>query len=133
VKAVSAFLAVVAILFYAVWLSEIVPALIAGGIPASAAEAGTPTNAIHVLDMAWILPGMLLTAVWLWRERAIGYALAGALLTFMPLLASAIVAMTVAMSLHGQPAAGGMAAVFGVLLAISLGMAIWHMGGMAET
>jgi hypothetical protein len=32
-----------------------------------------------VVDMAWILPGMLLTAVWLWRKQAIGYALAGAL------------------------------------------------------
>jgi hypothetical protein len=125
-KAVSVFLAVVAILFYFVWLSEAVPAALAGGVPQSVVGDGTPTNVVHVVDMAWLLPGMLLTAVWLWRKRAICYALAGALLTLLALLTLAIVAMAVVgMSLYG-------AAFFGILFAISVGMLIWYLRGLKE-
>jgi hypothetical protein len=124
VKAASVFLAVVAILFYFVWLSEAVPAVLAGEVPRSVLEDATPTNVVHVVDMAWILPGMLLTAIWLWRRWAIGYALAGALLTFLAILELAIVAMAVVdMSLYG-------AALFEVLFAISLGMLVWYLRGV---
>lgn len=112
-KAASVFLGVVAILFYFVWLSEAVLAVLVGGVPQSVVEGWAPTNVVHVVDMAWLLPGMLLTAVWLWRERAIAYALAGALLTLLALLVLAIVAMAVVdISLYG-------AAIFGILSALS--------------
>jgi hypothetical protein len=132
VRAVSIFLAAMAVLFYFTWLSEVVPALIAGEVPQSVTDNGTPTNAVHVLDMAWILPAVALTAVWLRRGRARGYALAGVLLAFLTLLAIAIVAMMVAMSLYGQPVALGMGAVFGVLSAISAGMLAWYLRGLKE-
>ena len=126
VNAASVFLAVVAILFYFVWLSEAVPAVLLGEVPQSVVEDGTPTNVVHVVDMAWLLPGMVLTAVWLWRERAIGYALAGALLTLLALLVLAIVAMAVVdFSLYG-------AAIFGILSALSLGMVVWYQRGLKE-
>jgi hypothetical protein len=50
-KTISIYLAVLGVLFYVLWLSEIVPALLAGAIPQSIRENGTPTNAVHVLDM----------------------------------------------------------------------------------
>jgi hypothetical protein len=126
VKVASAFLAVVAILFYLVWLSEALPAVLVGEVPQSVVEDGTPTNVVHVIDMAWLLPGMLLTAAWLWRKRAIGYALAGALLTLLALLVLAIVAMAIVeMSLYA-------AAVFGILSTISLGMLVWYLRGLKE-
>ena len=86
VKAVSIFLAVVAVLFYFMWLSEDIPALLAGEVPQGVIEGEAPTDVVHVLDMAWILPAMVLTAIWLWRGRALGYALAGTLLSFLSLL-----------------------------------------------
>jgi len=129
-RAVSVFLAVMTVLFYLVWLGEVVPALVGGDVPKSVAEAGTPTGSAHVLDMAWMLPAMALTALWLWRGRAIAYALAGALLAFAALITLAIGAMMVAMSLYGQPVVIGMAAVFGLVSAVSLGMLIWYMRGL---
>ena len=131
VKTVSVFLAVVAVLFYFAWLSEVVPALISGGVPQSVKDNGTPTNGVHVLDMAWMLPAMALTAAWLWRGRAIGYALAGALLTFMSLLPLAIAAMVASMRLYAQPVALAPAVVFVVLSAASLGMLVWYLKGMS--
>lgn len=59
-------------------------AFVAGDVPRSVTNSGTPTNAVHVLDMALVLP---VAAVWLWRGRPLGYALAGVVLPFLSLLA----------------------------------------------
>jgi hypothetical protein len=132
VKAVSIFLGVVALLFYFKWLSEDIPALLAGEVPQGVIEAEAPTDIVHVLDMAWILPANVLTAIWLWRGRALGYALAGTLLSFLSLLVLAIMSMIVFQVLYGLAAGVGMAVVFGVVFAISLGMLIWYLRGLKE-
>lgn len=127
VRSVSVFLGTLAALFYLVWLGEVVPALLAGSVPPSVAQAGMPTSAVHVLDLAWILPAMALTALLLWRGRDLGYALAGALLAFVPLMTLAIGAMMVAMPFFGQPVALGMAGVFGAVAVVSAGMLVWYL------
>ncbi|CAN5546456.1 hypothetical protein BH24ACT22_BH24ACT22_08760 [soil metagenome] len=131
-RVVSIFLAVLAVLFYLMWLSEAIPALLTGEVPQSVVDNGTPTNAVHVLDMAWILPATILTALWLWRGRAIGYTLAGVLLTFLSLLALAIMSMIVFMVLYGQAVSVGPAAIFAILFAISLWMLVRYLRGLEE-
>jgi hypothetical protein len=127
VKVISIYLAVLAILFYFLWLSETVPALMAGKIPQSILDNGTPTNAVHVLDMAWILPAFGITAVSLWRKQALGYTLAGAMLSYVVLLTSAILCMVVFMTRDGQPVFIPQVVIFAVLFTISFGMLIWYM------
>ncbi len=130
IKMVSIYLAVLAVLFYFLWLSETVPALVAGRIPQSLQDNGTPTNAVHVLDMAWILPAFGIAAVSLWRKQALGYTLAGAMLSYVVLLISAILSMVVFMIRDGHPVAVPQVVIFGTLFAISLGMLIWYMKGL---
>jgi hypothetical protein len=132
VKAVSIFLAVLTVLFYFVWLSDTVPALLAGEVPRSVIDNGTPTNAVHVLDMAWILPATVLTAIWLRRGWALGYVLAGTMLSFLALLALAIISMIVFMVFYGQAVSAGPTAIFAVLFAISLWMLIRYLRGLEE-
>jgi hypothetical protein len=72
----------------------------------------------------------MLTAVWLRQKRALTYTLAGGPLSFFSLLALAIVAMMVFMSPYTQPVASFMAAVFGILLAISLPMTVRYPSGL---
>jgi len=127
IKAVVIYLTILAILFYFLWLSEIIPALMAGRIPQSIQDNGTPTNAIHVLDMAWILPAFCITAVNLWRRQPLGYTLAGALLSYAVFLTAAILGMAVFMIREGFPVPAPQAAIFATLLAFSLGMLIWYM------
>ena len=79
--------------------------------------------------MAWILPALALTGLWLRRKRAVSYALAGALLTFLPLLALAIVAMVVAMALYGEATSVAPAAIFGLLAVASLWVLLRCMRG----
>lgn len=132
IKAVSIYMAVLAVLFYFLWLSEIVPALLAGGIPQSIQDNGTATNAVHVLDMAWILPAFGITAVSLWRKQALGYTLAGALLSYAVLLVLAILSMVEFMIWRGQPVVVPQVVIFGGLFAISLGMLIWYLRGVSS-
>ena len=132
VKAVSIFLGVVAVVFYSMWLSEDVPALLAGGVPQGVIDGEAPTDVVHVLDMAWILPAVVLTAVWLWRGRALAYVLSGTLLSFLSLLVLAIMSMIVFQILYGVATAVGIAVVFGVVFSISLGMLVWYLRGLKE-
>jgi hypothetical protein len=127
VKAVSIYLAVIAVLFYFLWLSEVVPASIAGKTPQSIIDAGTPTNLVHVLDMAWVLPALAITAVSLSRKQPLGHTLAGALLAFLVLLILAILSMVVYMVRAGQPEVIPQVVIFAVLFTVSIGMVIWYL------
>lgn len=132
VKAGSIYLGLVAVLFYFMWLSEDVPALLAGVVPQGVVDGEAPTDVVHVLDMAWILPANALAAMWLWRGRPLGYALAGTLLCFLSLLVLAIMSMIVFEVLYGLAAGVGIAVFFGVVLAISLGMLVWYLRELKE-
>lgn len=125
-KAISIFLAILAFLFYSLWLSELIPALLTGKVPQSILDTGTPTNVIHVLDMAWILPAFVITAVSLWRKHPLGYSFAGILLTFFVLLAMATLSMALFEARGGNPDAIPMAGLFGALIAITMGMLSWY-------
>ncbi len=129
-KAISIYLGVLAVLFYFLWLAEIVPALLRGEIPKSIRDNWTPTNAVHVLDMAWILPALLITSVSLWRKQTLGYTLAGVLLSYCVLLTLAILSMAFFMIQGSHPVAAPQVGIFGALFALSLGMLIWYMKGL---
>ena len=82
----------VAVLFGALWLSELVPATLSGEVPASVVEAGLWVNPIHVIDLAVLLPAMLLAGRLALRGEAAGAFLVGPLLVFSVLMGSSIVA-----------------------------------------
>lgn len=126
-RAASLFLAGLMALFYAVWLSELVPALIAGTIPQSILDSGTPTNMIHVLDMAWILPSFGIAALSLWRKEPLGYATVGVLLVFLVLLVLATLWMGLVQVLEGSTEAIPMTVLFGTIFFIALGMQTWYL------
>jgi hypothetical protein len=130
IKAVSIFLGLLVILFYSFWLSELIPALIAGEIPQSILDTGTPTNVVHVLDMAWILPAFGITAVYLWRKQPLGYTIAGILLPFFVLLVSATLSMAMLEVRAGNPDAGPMIVMFATLLAVAFGMLVWYLNSL---
>ena len=91
--ALSILLVVLAVAFYILWLSEDIPSLLSGTVPASVTTAGLLVNPVHVLDMAFYLPAFLITGVSLWRGKASGYALALPLLVFGLLTVLGIIAI----------------------------------------
>jgi hypothetical protein len=125
VRAVSIFLLVVAALCYLLWLSEVIPASLTGIPPQSVQDAGMPTNVIHVLDMAWFLPALVVAAVSLWYKRPLGYALAPSLLSCFVFLPLTLLSMRLFQMRGGEPMAVPQITIFIALFGISIGMLIW--------
>jgi hypothetical protein len=94
-------LLVLALLFTAHWLSEIVPALLSGTIPRGVAEIGALVSPVHVLDLAFILPGMIVTATSVRRNNPLGLLFAVPLLTFSAVMGIAILCMFAVGRAHG--------------------------------
>jgi len=120
-RGVAVLLLVIVAMFSTMWLSDIVPALIEGVVPESLAEADTPTNGIEVIDLSLLLPGAALLAYWVLRSEPRGYVLATGLLSYLALLALALVAMAIGQynaDLADNPAP---AALFAVLALVVVG------------
>jgi hypothetical protein len=131
-KAVSFFLAMVMVLFYVNWISDIVPALWHGGVPRSAWELGVPTYAIHVLDMAILLPAFGISAWGLWRRKTWGVLPAGILLIVILILGGEILTLSVAEQLAGFPVSAGRFILFTVLLSIDAILSIGFFNRIPE-
>jgi len=71
-----------AVLFYGLWLSEIIPAIMNGVIPANLVQSGLFTNPVHVIDLSFLLPGFAIVAILLFRRHPLGYVFMPAIMTF---------------------------------------------------
>lgn len=131
-RAVSVLLLVIGILFYLLWLSEEIPALLTGKIPPSVAMANLPTNPVHVLDLGLYLPAMIITAVLLWRRKLLGYLLAGPLLVFIVLTGTAILAIFLLTSMRGMPTSIGVEAFFAIIIVVSLVLSVLYVRAVKE-
>ena len=104
-RGTAGFLVFVGAATAALWLSDIVPALIDGSAPESVQEAGFATSPVHVLDLSVLLPAVIGAGVQLWRRRPFGYATAVPLLLVLALFGVPIVVTPfVTAARGGEPA-----------------------------
>lgn len=114
------YLLVVSILFYLLWLKDIVPAMINDSIPASVSDYNLLVNPVHVLDIAFALPGLIITAVLIINKHNLGYILAPICLVFMVILAISLAAMVIILRAKGISDEPSVAIIFIILAVISL-------------
>ncbi len=108
--------------FASLWLSEIVPAMWTGGTPEALKDVGLPTNPVHVLDLALLLPALLIAGRLLARGRPLGYVLAPALLIATFFLALGIVSLMIvsaARGLESSPLVGVGVAILALVEALA--------------
>ena len=117
--AASLLLFVIGAMFAALWLSEIVPNLVAGTIPQSLAETELWVNPVHVLDLAFLLPGMIATSVLLRREEFLGNLMAVPLLVFSAAMGLGIVVNFALSAVRGLPYPLPAAVVVGAIVLLS--------------
>jgi hypothetical protein len=127
VRTIAAVLFGTGSLFAFIWLAEILPAIVHGRTPASIAAAGLPTNPVHVMDLAFILPAHMAAAALILRKRVLSELLATVLLGFDLLMSASIAGMLVVMRLRAVQASSGV--IIGMLVlavtdAILLGPAL---------
>ncbi len=126
-RSIAAAFILLALLAAAHELKEIVLAIRSGQVPAGAAAAGQLTDPIHVLDLCFLLPALVIAAVLLLRRKHMGFTLAPVLIVVVILISIEVIAMIVV------PVAKGFAsdltpalsfAVPGTLFAVLLG---WYL------
>jgi len=75
------------------WVQETGPAVFAGSAPQDVREFGHLTDVPAVLDIAFVLPALTITAILLLRRRPLGFVLGPVLLAFNLLLALLIMSI----------------------------------------
>lgn len=124
-------LAGIGALFGLLWLSELVPALLTGQVPASLREAGLVVNPVHALDLSVVLPGVILTGVAALRGRDYGRFWIAPWLAFSSLMGASIVAAMALMMAAGYPASPVPLVMLTIVVAVS-GWALWrYLAGIA--
>jgi hypothetical protein len=91
----------IGVLFGLLWLSELVPATLSGEAPQSVIDAGLWVNPIHVIDLAVLLPALIIAGWQTVQGKASGQFFVGPLLTFSVLMGISIVAAMVLMTVKG--------------------------------
>lgn len=132
VRPVALLLGVPGALFALLWLAEEVPAALSGTIPTGVVDNGVPTNPVHVIDLAMMLPAMLAAGVWLWRREPRGFVLAPVLLVNVLCQNVAIATMMVWALRAGQPGQPALVAVFAGLATIVLAALVVFLRGMDD-
>ena len=115
-------LVVIGSVFALLWLSEIVPPMLSGDAPEALKEVGLLTNPVHVLDLALLLPALVIAGVLLGRGHPLGYVMAPVLLIATFFLAIGIVSLMVVSAARGiesAPAVGVAVAILAVIEAVT--------------
>ncbi|HEX2984168.1 MAG TPA: hypothetical protein VHO28_11555 [Ignavibacteriales bacterium] len=131
-RPVGIYLIVIAVMFCALWLKDIVSAMLSGSVPPAIADTGLLSNPVHVMDLAVLLPGFVMTAMLLFRKSYIGLALAPVMLMFCALMNIAIGAAVILLGKKGFPSDASLAAIFGILTLISAGMLAWFLRSLKK-
>lgn len=120
VRTTAVYLTSVAILVAAMWLAEEVGSTFTGIAPATLAQFQTPTNVVHVFDLALVLPALVGASLLLVRRHAWGYVLAGVLLVKTAAIGLWVLAMIVFSTVDGFDVPIGTTVFFGLLTVIGV-------------
>lgn len=112
------------VLFALLWLSELIPATVSGEAPASLELAGLIVNPVHVIDLAVVLPGMIVIGVLAQRGHERGMRWLVPALTFSVLMGSSIIAAMVLIIMSGDPSGLAPLAMVAAVVAVSLAAAL---------
>jgi hypothetical protein len=116
---------ITAVLFGLLWLSEDVPALLASKTPQSLIDMGVLTNPVHILDLGFFLPAVIVTGVLLLKRKPLAYTLAPAFIVFLILTGIPIMITPVVQAARGETAGWGVTLPIGILTVTLLGVLIW--------
>ncbi len=127
-KLVGYFFIVLSVLFYFTWLSDIVPAIIAGEVPAGVTATGLITNPVHVLDLSIVLPLVFIVGILCLKGNSLALSLAAPLLSFFTLMDITIAVLALVLYRTGVESTFTIAYVMGghALLSIGTIVLLWR-------
>ena len=132
VRAIAAYLVLTGLAFALLWLRDVVPAIISGGVPQSIRGTSLATNVVEVIDLAFTLPLTVAAGLWLWRARTWGVLLAGTMLVFLTIEAISVATDQYFGHLADPSQPVGAIALFGVLAVVGAVPTVAFMRGICE-
>jgi hypothetical protein len=130
VKVIAVYLLLISCLFYFLWLSEIIPAILHNKIPKGIIETGLFTNPVQVIDLSIVLPGFFLTAIFLIKKNPIGLLLVPGMLMFCILMDITIGWLAIILNMKGIETGYSITIIMGGLMLLSIGLLIWYLKDM---
>jgi hypothetical protein len=124
-------LIVIALLFGALWLSEDVPALLSGTTPQSLVDQGMITNPVHVLDLGFFLPAVIVVSVLWLRGNLRAATVAPSFVVFLLVTGVPIIVTPIVQALRGEAAAWAVVVPIGTVTVVSLLLLVWLLRSMA--
>jgi hypothetical protein len=115
------FILFISILFYMIWLKDIVPPLIRGEVPVHVMENDYLINPVHAIDLSFVLPGLIIVSILLFREHQLGLLLTPVVLVFLIILTIALAAMMLVVNNRGIEESAGLMYIF-IVLAMTSGL-----------
>lgn len=128
-KTIAGFLIIVSLMFYLLWFKEIIPAILNNTLPKSVSDYNLLVNPVHVIDIAFALPGLIISALLLLKRQRFGYIFTAVALEFIILLAIALIGMVVMMkirSISDDVSIMGIFTVIAILGIICLSLFLKH-------
>ena len=133
VKVTGIYFLVIAVLFYFLWLSELLPSILRNESPAILAEIGLPTNPVHVLDLSLVLPAIFISGILLLKNKAAGVFLAPVILTFFIFMDLTIGGLILVMRERGLEGEITLTIAMAVLALFSLVLLVWFISNIRKT
>jgi hypothetical protein len=126
-RIIAVYLLGISLIFYFLWLTEIIPAIMNNVRPKTLIDSGLTTNPVHVIDLAILLPGIFLVAILILVNQALGLVLVAPLLVFMFLMDITIAVLMIAMKRNGFEGDYVLISAMAVLALFSLGLLIGYL------
>jgi len=114
------YLILISVLFFMLWLKDIIPAVLNDSIPKNVSDYNLLVNPVHVLDLSIVLPGLVVTAVLLMKKRRLGFVLAPLMLVFLIILTIALTGMVMMTRARGITEDTSITIIFIALAVVSL-------------
>ena len=96
------YLMLFSVIAYVAWLIEIILSTINGSIPESISGMNLPVSVVHVFDMAFALPIIIIGAVLLFKGKLSGLIISSILVAFVFLVCISIFAMELGLQYHNM-------------------------------
>lgn len=119
-------------LFYFLWLSEIIPAILNNTVPKSVIDTGLFTNGVQVIDLSVLLPAIFITGIFLLKRKSFGLVLAPMMLSFFVLMDITIGMLVVVMKMRGIESNWALTGIMGLLAFFSLLLLYWYLKNLKK-
>jgi len=117
---------VISLVFYFLWLSEIISSIMRGAQPESLVKTNLFTNPVHVIDLAFFLPGLFLSGLFILRRNRLSHVLTIVMLTFFIIMNITIGWLAFLLKKRGLETSGLVTIIMTGLALISFITLVWN-------